>query len=61
MSKELDALSGVETPSLTEFWNWVKKTFTISYQNEVEAYLADSVDYKDFDNRMEILRRRGMI
>ena len=25
MSKELDALSGVETPSLTNFWNWVKK------------------------------------
>jgi len=61
MSKELDALSGVETPSLTEFWNWVKKTFTISYQSEVEAYLADSVDYKDFDNRMEVLRRRNMI
>jgi hypothetical protein len=48
-------------PDLSEFWQWVKKTFTISYQSEIEAYLADSVDYKDFDNRMEVLRRRGMI
>ena len=61
MSKELDALSGVETPSLTEFWNWVKKTFTISYQSEVEAYLADSVDYVDYENRVRNLQRRGMI
>jgi len=48
-------------PDLSDFWQWVKKTFTISYQKEIEAYLADSVDYKDFDSRMEILRRRGMI
>jgi hypothetical protein len=61
MSKELDALSGVETPSLTDFWNWVKKTFTISYQSEVEAYLADSVDYVDYENRVRNLQRRGMI
>jgi hypothetical protein len=50
-----------ELDKLTAFWQWVKKTFTISYQSEIESYLADSVDYKDFDNRMEILRRRGMI
>ena len=61
MSKELDALSGVETPSLTDFWTWVKKTFTISYQSEVEAYLADSVDYVDYENRVRNLQRRGMI
>ena len=61
MSNELDALSGVETPSLTDFWNWVKKTFTLSYQSEIESYLADSVDYVDFDNRMRNLQRRGMI
>ena len=61
MSKELDALSGVETPSLTDFWNWVKKTFTISDQSEVEAYLADSVDCVDYENRIRNLQRRGMI
>ena len=61
MSNELDALSGVETPSLTDFWNWVKKTFTISYQSEVEAYLADSVDYVDYENRVRNLQRKGMI
>jgi hypothetical protein len=61
MSKELDALSGVETPNLTDFWNWVKKTFTISYQSEVEAYLNQSVDYVDYENRVRNLQRRGMI
>ena len=61
MSKELDALSGVEIPSLTDFWKWVKKTFTISYQTEVEAYLNQSVDYVDYENRVRNLQRRGMI
>ena len=41
MASELDALSGVETPSLTDFWSWVKKTFTLTYQGEIEAYLAE--------------------
>jgi hypothetical protein len=61
MKKELEALGGVDTPSLSNFWNWVKRTFTISYQDEIESYLAQSVDYVDFDNRMRNLQRRGMI
>lgn len=61
MSKELDALGGVYTPRMADFWSWVKKTFTISYQNEIESYLANSVDYVDFDNRMKTLQRRDMI
>ena len=61
MAKELDALSGVETPNLTDFWNWVKKTFTVSYQTEVESYLNQSVDYVDYENRVRNLQRRGMI
>jgi len=61
MKKELEALGGVDSPSLSNFWNWVKRTFTISYQDEIESYLADSVDYVDFDNRMRNLQRRGMI
>jgi hypothetical protein len=61
MSKELDALSGVETPNLTEFWNWVKKTFTPYYRNEIEAYLAESVDHVDVERRIKLLQRRGMI
>ena len=61
MSKELDALSGVETPSLTDFWNWVKKTFTISYQDEITHYLNQSVDYADYENRVQILQRRVML
>jgi len=59
MSKELDALSGVEIPSLTNFWNWVKKTFTPT--SEVEYYLNQSTDYVDYKNRVRNLQRRGMI
>ena len=58
---ELDALSGVETPSLTDFWQWVKKTFTPTYRTEIEAYLADSVDHVDVERRINLLQRRGMI
>jgi len=61
MKKELEALGGVDTPYVSNFWNWVKRTFTISYQDEIESYLAQSVDYVDFDNRMRTLQRRGMI
>jgi hypothetical protein len=61
MQKELEALGGVDTPYMSNFWNWVKRTFTISYQDEIESYLAQSVDYVDFDNRMRNLQRRGMI
>ena len=61
MSKELDALSGVEIPSLTDFWNWVKRTFTLSYQDEINHYLNQSVDYVDYENRVKILQQRGMI
>ena len=61
MAKELDALSGVETPSLADFWKWVKKTFTISYQDEITHYLNQSVDCVDYENRVRNLQRRGMI
>lgn len=61
MKDGLEALEGVRTPSFKDFWEWVKKTFTISYQNEIEVYLSESVDYVDFENRMQTLRRRGMI
>jgi len=61
MQKELEALGGVDTPYVSNFWNWMKRTFTISYQDEIESYLAQSVDYVDFDNRMRNLQRRGMI
>ena len=61
MSQELDALGGVEIPSLTNFWQWVKKTFTLSYQDEINHYLNQSVDYVDYENRVRTLQRRGMI
>ena len=61
MSNGLDALSGVETPSLTDFWNWVKQSFQPSYRKEIEAYLADAVDAVDVERRIKLLQQRGMI
>lgn len=61
MSNGLDALSGVETPSLNDFWQWAKNTFTPAYRSEIEAYLADSTDHADVERRILNLQRRGMI
>jgi hypothetical protein len=61
MYKELEALGGVPTPAMSDFWSWVKKAFTPSYQNEVEMYLKGSVDHKDLQTRIDYLIRRGMI
>jgi hypothetical protein len=61
MHNELEPLAGVDTPALADFWKWVKKTFTFSYKGEIEAYLADSVDHADVENRIKRLQRRGMI
>jgi hypothetical protein len=44
-----------------DFWSWVSKAFTPSYQDEVEMYLKDSVDHKDLQARMDNLMRRGLI
>ena len=51
MYKELEALRGVDTPKLSDFWSWVGRAFTPSYQNEIEDYLGDSVDHKDLETR----------
>lgn len=61
MNDELEALSGVYDPKFKDFWSWVKKTFTFSYQDEIEHYLADSVDFTDFEQRTKVLRYRGML
>jgi len=58
---ELEALGGVHAPRLSDFWSWVEKAFTPSYQSEVEMYLNDSVDHKDLESRMKTLMRRGLL
>jgi hypothetical protein len=45
----------------SDWLEWIKNTFTPSYQKEVEAYLADSTDLCDLERRIEILQRRGMV
>jgi hypothetical protein len=51
----------LDTPNLTEFWNWVKRTFTPHYRNEIEAYLAESTSHADVEYRIRMLQMRGMI
>ncbi len=61
MNKELEALGGVDAPKLSDFWSWVGRAFTPSYQNEIESYLSDSVDHKDLETRTRTLVRSGML
>jgi hypothetical protein len=61
MNKDLDALGGVGVPTMSDFWAWLKKAFTPSYQKEIDMYLKDSVDHKDLETRMRTLIRRGLL
>ena len=47
--------------SMHDLLDWIKDTFTPSYQKEVEAYLADSADAFDLERRIRILQRRGIV
>ena len=61
MNKDLNEFEGVHMPSLKDFWVWVEKAFTPSYQKEIDMYLGDSVDHKDLETRMTTLMRRGLL
>ena len=61
MHEDLEALGGVETPAMSDFWSWVKKAFTPSYQNEIDVYFKDCVDHADVERVMTNLQRRGML
>lgn len=61
MQNHLEPLGGVDVPKIADFWDWVKETFTPSYQNEVQHYLSQSVDLTDLEQRMKYLKIRGML
>jgi hypothetical protein len=61
MHNGLEALGGVETPTYKNFWNWARRTFTVSYQDEVQYYLEQSADTAELENRMKLLQKRGML
>ena len=61
MQNPLEPLGGIDVPKIADFWDWVKETFTPSYQNEVQQYLSQSVDLFDLEQRMKVLRVRGML
>jgi hypothetical protein len=61
MNNDLKALEGVSMPAMSDFWSWVEKAVTPSYQSEIDMYLKDSVDHKDLQTRMDVLIRRGLI
>ena len=46
---------------LSEFWTWVKRTFTDPYREEINAYLAQSIDHADVERRIKILMKRGLL
>jgi hypothetical protein len=48
-------------PSSERFWSWVKKTFTPSYQEEIDSYFKDCIDHADIERVMINLQRRGML
>ena len=57
---ELDALGGVEAPKF-DFWGWVQKTFTPSYQNEISEYFKDCQDHADVERVTRNLMTRGIL
>ena len=61
MNNDLKEFEGTHMPSIKDFWSWVEKAFTPSYQSEIDMYLKDSVDHKDLEARMQVLVRRGLI
>lgn len=61
MNKELEPLGGVDVPTYNNFWQWVKEAFTPSYTSEIEAYLNQSTDHADLEQRITTLQRRGML
>lgn len=61
MYKELEPLGGISVPRIHDFWEWVKRTFTVPYQSEIESYLSQATDHCDLERRMATLIRRGML
>jgi hypothetical protein len=61
MNNDLKEFEGTYMPSIKDFWSWVEKAFTPSYQSEIDMYLKDSVDHKDLEARMQVLVRRGLL
>lgn len=47
--------------NLDQFWLWLKQTFQPHYYEEVEHYLAQSVDHKDLEARINHLKYRGYL
>lgn len=45
---------------LNSFREWAKTAFTDSYKREVEEYLSQSIDCGDLENRIKLLKIRGL-
>ncbi len=48
-------------PGLSEFWTWFKRIFTDPHRDEINAYLAESIDHADVERRIKILMKRGLL
>jgi len=47
--------------NIETLWEWVRKTFTPSYQEEIDEYFKHCVDTADIERTMLNLQRRGML
>jgi hypothetical protein len=56
----LEALAGIDVPKF-DFWGWVGKTFTPSYQEEIDQHFKNCTDHADVERIMANLQRRGML
>lgn len=45
---------------LESFLTWAKNVFTDSYKEEVQNFLSESADYADLENRIKLLKVRGL-
>ena len=46
---------------ITNFFHWVRETFSAPYQDEIYQYLSSSTDLCDLERRMTHLSRGGWI
>lgn len=45
---------------LDSFKEWATTAFTDSYKREVMEYLSQSIDHGDLENRIKLLKIRGL-
>jgi hypothetical protein len=45
---------------IDSFWDWAENVFNDAYKREVEDYLSSSIDCADLENKIKLLKIRGL-